>query len=134
MGWVWIFSGTTHSYYAIIMSNQIHLKWPVVPDIRRDSEYFRLWTFPFVSWYSPNMFLFYRSSSRSSSRSHSPEDTGKVEFITEFSHPVSGDQPTKKAGGDSQSHSSSSRSVCFTLLSARTVSSFRLTVRTQTAP
>lgn len=80
------------------------------------------------------LFLCYRSSSRSTSRSQSPENAGKVEFITEFSHP-SADQPSKTPGGDSHTHSSSSRSVCFTLLSARTIpSSIRLTVRKQSGP
>ena len=71
-----------------------------------------------------------RSSSRSSSRSPSPEDPGKVEFITEFSHDNTAHQPSKKPDGDSQSHTSSSRSVHFTLLSSPCVLLFRLTVRT----
>lgn len=67
---------------------------------------------------SPTYEPYRRSSSRSSSRSPSPENAGKVEFITEFSH-SSTDQPSTKASGDSRSRSSSSRSVCLTLLSAR---------------
>lgn len=68
---------------------------------------------------SPTYEPYSRSSSRSSSRSRSPEDAGKVEFITEFSH--QDDNPsTKKAGGDSQTHTSSSRSVYLTLLSTST--------------
>lgn len=57
---------------------------------------------------SPTYEPYRRSSSRSTSRSQSPENAGKVEFITEFSHP-SADQSSKTPGGDSHTHSSSSR-------------------------
>jgi len=79
---------------------------------------------------SPTYESYGRSPSRSSSRSPSPEDPGKVEFITEFSHDNTANQPSKKPDGDSQSHTSSSRSVHFTLLSSACVLLFRLTVRT----
>lgn len=58
---------------------------------------------------SPTYEPYQRSSSRSSSRSPSPEIAGKVEYITEFSHAGADEQTTKKADGDSHSHSTSSR-------------------------
>ena len=55
-----------------------------------------------------------RSRSRSSSRSRSPENTGQVEFITEFGGAP--EQLDDKTSGDKHSHTSSPRSVFCNLL------------------